>query len=110
MRNFFGIIFTLVLLVQLLASAADAAKASSEKIRVLVVTGGHGFEKEPFFKLFKDNPDITFQAVEHPNAYTSLKAEAAKHPASHPAVFATSSETGSGIAELRTAILDAAEI
>jgi len=21
-----------------------------------------GFEKEPFFKLFKDNPDITYQA------------------------------------------------
>jgi len=35
-------------------------------------------------------------------------AEAAKRPAAHPAVFTTSSETGSGIAELRTAILEAA--
>ena len=35
-------------------------------------------------------------------------AEAAKHPAAHPAIFTTSSETGSGIAELRTAILEAA--
>ena len=34
--------------------------------------------------------------------------EAAKHPAAHPAIFTTSSETGSGIAELRTAILEAA--
>lgn len=34
-------------------------------------------------------------------------AEAAKHPAAHPTVFTTSSETGSGIAELRTAILEA---
>ena len=34
--------------------------------------------------------------------------EAAKHPASHPTIFTTSSETGSGIAELRTAILEAA--
>src|SRR4029078_499344 len=34
--------------------------------------------------------------------------EAAKHPAAHPAIFTTSSETGSGIAELRTAVLDAA--
>jgi GTP-binding protein len=34
--------------------------------------------------------------------------EAAKHPAAHPAIFTTSSETGSGIGELRTAILDAA--
>ena len=34
--------------------------------------------------------------------------EARKHPAAHPQIFTTSSETGSGIAELRTAILDAA--
>jgi GTP-binding protein len=33
--------------------------------------------------------------------------QAAKHPAAHPAIFTTSSETGSGIAELRTAILEA---
>jgi GTP-binding protein len=37
-----------------------------------------------------------------------VAAEAAKHPAAHPAIFPTSSETGSGIAELRTAILEAA--
>ena len=35
-------------------------------------------------------------------------AEAARHPAAHPTIFTTSSETGSGIAELRTAILEAA--
>jgi GTP-binding protein len=34
--------------------------------------------------------------------------EAAKHAAAHPQLIATSSETGSGIAELRTAILEAA--
>jgi type 1 glutamine amidotransferase len=77
-RAFSGIVFTFVLLAWLVASAADAAKAPPDKIRVLVVTGGHGFEKEPFFKLFKENSDVTFQAVEHPNAYASLKAEAAR--------------------------------
>jgi GTP-binding protein len=35
-------------------------------------------------------------------------AEARRHPAAHPAIFTTSSETGSGIAELRTAIMAAA--
>ena len=35
-------------------------------------------------------------------------AEAAKRPAAHPTIFTTSSETGSGIAELRTAVLQAA--
>jgi type 1 glutamine amidotransferase len=60
------------------APAAEPAQQSQAKIRVLLVTGGHGFEKEPFFKLFKDNPDITYQAVEHPNAHALLTAEAAK--------------------------------
>ena len=39
----------------------------------------------------------------------TCRVEATKHPASHPTLFATSSETGTGIAELRTAILDAVE-
>jgi GTP-binding protein len=37
----------------------------------------------------------------------ATRGEAARHPAAHPALFATSSETGQGIAELRTAILEA---
>ena len=40
--------------------------------------------------------------------YEATMVDAAKHPAAHPCIFTTSSETGSGIAELRTAILDAA--
>jgi GTP-binding protein len=39
--------------------------------------------------------------------YETTLTEAAKHPAAHPAIFTTSSETGTGIAELRTAILAA---
>ena len=40
--------------------------------------------------------------------YEATMLEAAKHPAAHPSIFTTSIETGSGIAELRTAILGAA--
>jgi GTP-binding protein len=40
--------------------------------------------------------------------FETTAVEAAKHPAAHPSIFTTSSETGSGIAELRTAILEAA--
>jgi GTP-binding protein len=40
--------------------------------------------------------------------YEATMVEAAKHPAAHPSIFTTSSETGSGIPELRTAILEAA--
>jgi len=37
-----------------------------------------------------------------------VAADARKHPAAHPLILSTSSETGIGIAELRTAVLDAA--
>ena len=66
------------LLLSSLPLVAGSTKPLSQKIRVLVVTGGHDFEKEPFLKLFQDNPDITYQTVEHPNAHALLKAEAAK--------------------------------
>jgi len=38
----------------------------------------------------------------------TIRSESAKHPAAHPLIIPTSSETGDGIAELRTAILEAA--
>ena len=40
--------------------------------------------------------------------YEATMIEAAKHPAAHPSIFTTSSETGSGIAELRTSIFETA--
>jgi GTP-binding protein len=40
--------------------------------------------------------------------FEAVVGQARKHPAAHPAIFTTSSETGTGIAELRTAILEAA--
>ena len=36
-----------------------------EKTSVLVITGGHSFEREPFFKLFGDNAAIVYTAAEH---------------------------------------------
>jgi len=42
--------------------------------------------------------------------YEATMVEAANHPAAHPSIFTTSSETGSGIAELRTAIVEAAAL
>jgi type 1 glutamine amidotransferase len=36
-----------------------SATEQNEKIKVLLITGGHGFEEAQFFKVFKENPDIT---------------------------------------------------
>ncbi len=46
-----------------------AAETPREKLKVLVVTGGHGFQPESFFKLLQDNPEIVFtSAVETKSA------------------------------------------
>ena len=48
-----------LVLLSAIGLAADAATDASGKLRVLVITGGHDFEKEPFFKVFQDNPLLT---------------------------------------------------
>lgn len=47
------------------------------KPRVLIVTGGHGFDEPAFFQVFKDNPGITWRHVQHTNAHAELTPEAA---------------------------------
>jgi type 1 glutamine amidotransferase len=47
------------------AAVAATAADDNGKIKVFLVTGGHGFETEPFFKIFKDNPEITFTQAAH---------------------------------------------
>ena len=39
-----------------------------EKLRVLVITGGHDFERQDFFDMFADFADIDFQSIEQPRA------------------------------------------
>lgn len=62
----------------LVSQETSFAQESSNKIRALIITGGHAFEHDQFFKLFQDNPDITFKAAEHPNAHALLRPEPAK--------------------------------
>ena len=48
------------------------------KIRVLLVTGGHAFEERPFFALFDAIPDITYTKAAFPAAAELLRPELAK--------------------------------
>ncbi|HEX3718103.1 MAG TPA: ThuA domain-containing protein [Verrucomicrobiae bacterium] len=50
------------LLLTALAMPASPQPQTDGKIKVLVLTGGHAFKAEPFFKMFQDNPEITFTA------------------------------------------------
>ncbi|MDB6018357.1 MAG: hypothetical protein JWR19_2846 [Pedosphaera sp.] len=44
-------------------AAPDVQTKPNAKLKVLVLTGGHAFKPEPFFKLFKDNPEITYDTA-----------------------------------------------
>jgi len=63
-----------VLLLAALMSGVAAAADAKGKIKVLVITGGHGFEKEQFFKVFNDNPDIAVTTAAHADAKTGASA------------------------------------
>ena len=54
-----------VLLLTAWAVPASLAAEAETKLKVLLVTGGHGFEREPFFQIFKDNPEIIFTHAAH---------------------------------------------
>jgi uncharacterized protein len=54
---FFGLVF--------LTTIAAAEPTSRNKLKVLVVTGGHGFKAEPLAKLFDDDPEITATFAHH---------------------------------------------
>ena len=42
-----------------------STQAEERKIKVLVMTGGHGFEREAFFNVFKENQSIEFSEAKH---------------------------------------------
>jgi len=52
----------------LIGGTALAGEEAPAKIKVLVVTGGHGFNEPAFFKVYQDNADIAFTAVKQGKA------------------------------------------
>jgi GTP-binding protein len=89
------------------------------KRALVLVDGRHGLKDvDREIMTMLDEAAVNYQLVMtksdkvKPTEFAATKArvelEARKHPAAHPEVLATSSETGEGVAELRTAILFAA--
>jgi len=57
--------FLLFIAAALCSSLLLTGAESSGKLKVLVVTGGHGFEEKPFFKMFEDNKNIAYKHAAH---------------------------------------------
>jgi uncharacterized protein len=49
----------------LFLAGTSFAADPNPKLKVLLITGGHGFEEPQFFKVFKDNPEITVTFAAH---------------------------------------------
>lgn len=62
----------------LTSATAMAAPTPVPKTKVLVVTGGHDFEKESFLGVFRSIPDIEFVHAVHPDAHKHFAFEAAQ--------------------------------
>jgi type 1 glutamine amidotransferase len=58
--------FFMLLLV--LTGCIQFSFAQQKKIRVLIVTGGHGFKHKPFYDVFNAIPSITYDSVVQPKA------------------------------------------
>lgn len=58
---------TFMLLV-ILSGCIHFSFAQQKKIRVLVVSGGHGFEHKPFYNVFDSIPSITYDTLVQPQA------------------------------------------
>lgn len=57
-----------LLLCCMLAGCTHYAAAQQTKIKVLVITGGHGFQRQPFYDVFNAIPSITYDTLVQPQA------------------------------------------
>lgn len=55
------------------AEPAAAGGAAAGKIRILLTTGGHGFEQQPFYALFDGMADVQYTKAEMPRDADLLK-------------------------------------
>ena len=77
---------TLWMLILTVAVAAESKKTAAadqtlaeDKIRVLVVTGGHDFEEDSFYALFDAISDVTYTKAAFPAAAELLTPDLANH-------------------------------
>jgi type 1 glutamine amidotransferase len=56
------------MLLFMLTGCIHLSFAQQKKIRVLIVTGGHGFEHKPFYNVFDSIPSITYDTLVQPQA------------------------------------------
>ena len=64
-----------ILSMMMLFHVGAFAQKKKYPVRVLLVTGGHGFDKEPFYALMNSLPGCTVTEVKHPDALRMFRPE-----------------------------------
>ena len=65
-----GIIFLSILMI-----FGTFCRKKADPVRVLLITGGHDFDEEPFYAFMKSLQDITVSEVKHPDALAMFRPE-----------------------------------
>jgi type 1 glutamine amidotransferase len=56
------------MLLFILIGCSHFSFGQQQKIKVLVITGGHGFQRQPFYEVFNSIPSITYDTLVQPQA------------------------------------------
>ena len=75
MQTTFKITTIIILSSMIFFSACTFSQKKKDPVRVLLITGGHGFDKEPFYAFVKSLPGCTVTEVKHPNALAMFRPE-----------------------------------
>jgi len=64
-----------IILLSVLTFSTSFAQKKPNPVRVLLITGGHDFDKEPFYAFVNSLQGITVTEVKHPNALAMFRPE-----------------------------------
>jgi type 1 glutamine amidotransferase len=65
MKRFYSLLILFVLMM-------TSTSVSAKKLNVLIVTGGHDFDRKSFFEMFDSFQDISYTELQHPEANLQL--------------------------------------
>ena len=68
MKKFSSFYLTFLLIVIALTGNIHLSFAQQKKIKVLIISGGHGFKHKPFYEVFNSIPSITYDSLVQPLA------------------------------------------
>jgi len=66
---------TRICLLVIISAFCGCSSGGGQQVRVLLVTGGHGFDEAPFYEFIESIPGCTFTEVKHPDALAMFRPE-----------------------------------